>query len=211
MSDSEIWWETLTMSSESLAGLTNLTKGAYFEQLVAENTGGQLFDHFNNPDTDIIIDGVEFQIKATDNISYIKTVDDNIPIIATSEIAEKLGIINGGYSNEEITNSVELAFGGTVLDLNDTAIDAVLTGVSGLGILATIKGINHAQKKFDEGLEGIEAIFEGAGVAIIGTAKGFVDASEIAYKITMSKPSRFVGRIMVKFVMKLEKKLFNDK
>ena len=53
MSDSGIWWETLFLSSESLVGLAALTKGAYFEQLVSADTGGVLFEHFNNPNTDI--------------------------------------------------------------------------------------------------------------------------------------------------------------
>ncbi len=88
MSNSEIWWETLWMSPESHAGLVSLTKGAYFEQLVANDTGGELFEHFNNPGTDITIDGIEMQIKATDSVSYIATVDDEIPVIATNVVAE---------------------------------------------------------------------------------------------------------------------------
>ncbi|MEZ5497411.1 MAG: hypothetical protein R3F25_11405 [Gammaproteobacteria bacterium] len=80
MSNSEIWWETLWMSPESHAGLVSLTKGAYFEQLVASDTGGQLHEHFNNPDTDIVLGGVEFQLKATESVTYINSVDEEIPI-----------------------------------------------------------------------------------------------------------------------------------
>lgn len=207
MSDSEIWWESLWMSEESLSGLTNLTKGAYFEDLVAEDTGGKLFDNFNNPDTDIAIDGILFQIKATDSAYYISTVDEDIPVIATTEVAEKMGVIDGGYSNKELTNSVELALGGTIIDADDSAFDALLTGVGSLGLFATMKGINHAQQKFDHGMDGAEAIFEGAGVAIEGTAKGLVDASEMVYKLAMSKPSRFIGRLGLKALTKLDKKM----
>ncbi len=85
--DIEIWLDTLFMPAESLAGLASLTKGALFEQLVARNTGGELHEHFNTPYTDITIDGETFQIKATDSESYIDSVADGIPIIATSEIA----------------------------------------------------------------------------------------------------------------------------
>jgi hypothetical protein len=207
MSDSEIWWESLFMSSESLTGLSSLAKGAYFEQLVASNTGGQLFEHFNNPKTDITIDGIEMQIKATNSIPYISSVEEDIPIITTSEIADEVRAIDGGYSNEELSNSVELALGGAVVDIKDTAIDAALTGIGGLGIFATINGINHAQERFDSGVDGVEAIFEGAGVAIEGTAKALVDASEMVYNVAMSKPSRYVGRIVLKGLKKLDDKM----
>lgn len=208
LSDSDIWWESLFMSPESLAGLASLAKGAYFEQLVANDTGGELFEHFNNLGTDITIDGIEMQIKATDSVSYIASVDDEIPVIATSEVAEKTGAIDGGFTNEELTNLVELSLGGSVIDAKDTAIDAILTGAGTLGLLATINGINHAQEKFNSGVDGVEAIFEGAGVAIEGTAKGIVDASEMVYKAAMSKPSRFVGRTVLKGLKKLDEKLF---
>lgn len=207
MSNTEIWWETLWMSPESHAGLVSLTKGAYFEQLVANDTGGELFEHFNNPGTDITIDGIEMQIKATDSFSYIASVDDEIPVIATSEVAEKTGAIDGGYTNEEVTNSVEQALGGGVIDAKDTAVDMILTGVGTLGVFASIRGINHASERYRQGVDGAEAVFEGAGIAIEGTAKGLVDASEMVYNAAMSKPSRFVGRTVLKGLKNLEDKL----
>ena len=210
MSNTEIWWETLWMSPESHAGLVSLTKGAYFEQLVASETGGELFAHFNNPGTDITIDGIEMQIKATDSFSYIASVDDEIPVIATSEVAGEAGAIDGGYTNEELSTTVEQALGGGVIDAKDTAVDAILTGAGTLGVFATIQGINHASDRYNKGVDGVEAIFEGAGVAIEGTAKGIVDASEMVYKAAMSKPSRFVGRTVLKGLKNLDKKLFEE-
>ena len=201
MSDSEIWWESLWMLQESLTGLASLTKGAYFEQLVANDTGGQLFEHFNHKDTDIIIDGVAVQLKATDSVAYIESVDSHIPVITTSEVAEKTGMIDSGYSNEELSNSVDLALGGSVIDVGDTTIDALLTGVGGLGIFATINGINHAQEQYDNGKDGLKAIDEGIAVAVEGTAKGLVDASEF---VLMSGPVRFLGRALKKGINKLE-------
>ena len=111
------------------------------------------------------------QLKATDSASYVESVADWIPVIATTEVAQVTGAIDGGYSNEEIEGSVELALGGTVFDFQDTAVDALLTGVGGLGILATIKGINHAAARYQEGGDGGDAILEGIGVAVSGTAK----------------------------------------
>lgn len=210
MSNTEIWWETLWLSPDSLAGLTSLTKGAYFEQLVADDTGGELFEHFNNPDTDITIDGIEFQLKATNSVGYINSVDDEISVISTSEVAAKTSAIDSGYSNEDITNKVDLALGGTVIDAQDSAIDAILTGVGSLGLFATINGINHAQKQFDKGVKGEEAVFEGIGVAIEGTARGIVDASEMVYKVATSRPMRFTGRVLLKGLTKLDEKIMKQ-
>lgn len=170
MSDIEIWWETLWMSSDSLNGLASLTKGAYFEQLVAGDTGGALFEHFNHKDTDIIIDGVAIQLKATDSISYIESVDSGIPVIATSEVAEKTDAIDSGFLNAELSDSIDLALGGTVIDFADTTADTIFAGLGGLGLFATLRGIGHAARKFNNGGDGVEAIFEGTGIAIVGTA-----------------------------------------
>ena len=207
MSDSDIWWETLFMPAESLAGLAALTKGAYFEQLVAADTGGQLHEHFNQPDTDIVVDGTAFQIKATDSESYVDSVAEGIPVISTSEVALATGSIDSGYSNEELSNTVDLALGGTVVDVGDTAVDAILAGLGGLGFFATLEGLNHAVKKHENGGDGVEAIFEGAGVAIEGTARALVGAAEMGYKVLSSKPSRFVGRMMLKGLVKLDEKM----
>jgi hypothetical protein len=218
MSDVEIWWKTLWMAPEKLQGLASLTKGAYFEELVAVNTGGQLFEHFNHPETDIVIDGVEMQIKATDSIDYINSVDDDILVIATSEVALETGSIDGGYTNEELTNTVGLALGGSVLDIPDTAIDGILAGVGGFGLFATLKGLNSARIKYKKGGDDLESFLEGAGVTITQTAKTLVNTSEMVYKVAMSGPSRFIGRnvlkgakkIVLKGAKKLDEKLFGE-
>lgn len=210
MSNADIWWESLFMSSDSLVGLTSLVKGAYFEQLVAEDTGGQLFEHFNNPDTDIVIDGVAFQIKATDSVGYIESVAEGIPVISTSEVALSTGAIDSGFSNEEVTGAVELALGETVVDVGDTAVDAVLSGLGGLGVLATLEGINHAATKHKNGGDGVEAMFEGAGVAIEGTARALVGVAEMGYNVLASRPSRFIGRTILSGLKKLDDKLMEQ-
>lgn len=210
LSDSEIWWETLFLPSESLAGLIGLTKGAYLESLVASDSGGALFEHFNHPETDIVIDGVSFQIKATDSESYINSVSDGIPVIATSEVADVTGAIDSGYSNEELQEVISLAIGGSVIDVGDTAVDAVLTGVGALGVFATIDGINHALKEYEKGGDPVEAMFDGAGVAIEGTARAAVNTLELGYNLLNSRPSRFVGRTLLKGAIALDKKLFES-
>ena len=204
MSNSEVWWETLWLSPESHAGLVSLTKGAYFEQLVSEDMSGQLHDHFNAPGTDIIVNGTEMQIKATDSVAYINTVDDDIPVIATSEVAQASSAIDSGYSNEELANTVNNALGNSVFDAKDTAIDAILTGVGSLGIFATIKGINHACTQYKSGRDGGDSLFEGLGIAIEGTIKGIFDFAELLYKILYWPVRvfwvvlRFIFRIFIK-------------
>ena len=210
MSDADIWWESLFLPAESLVGLAALTKGAYFETLVAADTGGQLHEHFNNPDTDIVIDGVAFQIKATDSEAYVYSVEESIPVIATSEVASTTGVIDGGYSNEDITNAVDSALGGTVVDIGDTAADAILIGLGGLGFFATINGINHAADKYKNGGDAVEAIFEGAGVAVEGTARALVGAAEMGYNILTSRLSRFIGRTALKGVVKIGQTLSKE-
>ncbi|HWK15283.1 MAG TPA: hypothetical protein VNS02_12865 [Rhizobiaceae bacterium] len=210
MSDFEIWLKTLIMPGESLAGLVSLTKGAYFETLVEADLGGERFEHFNHPDTDIVVDGVAYQVKATDSTSYVESVADGIPVIATTEVAHITGVLDGGYTDEELASSVELALGGSVIDGQDTAVDALLTGVGGLGILATIKGINHAFAKHQEGGDGFDAMLEGAGVAVAGTAKGLIDTAELGYKALRSTPSRFVGRSLGKVAGAVGRRLFGS-
>lgn len=210
MSDFDIWLNTLVLPGESLAGLVSLTKGAHFEKLVEADLGGERFEHFNHPDTDIVIDGVAYQIKATDSESYVESVADGIPVIATTEVAQITAAIDGGYTDEELESSVEFALGGSVIDVQDTAVDALLTGVGGLGILATMRGINHAFAKHKEGGDGFEAVLEGAGVAVVGTAKAVVDTAELSAKVINSAPSRFAGRTLLKGVDAVGRKVFGN-
>ncbi len=209
MSDMEIWWETLWMSSDSLNGLASLTKGAYFEQLVANDTGGELFEHFNHKDTDIIIDSVATQLKATDSVSYIESVDSSIPVIATSEVAAKTDAMDSGFSNAELNDSIDLALGGTVIDFADTTADTLFAGLGGLGFFASLRGIARAARRYNNGGDGVEAIFEGVGIAIVGTAKGLVDLSEMAFNMATSRPCRFAGRSVLSGLEKLDRKLFS--
>lgn len=188
MTDAEIWWECLWMNDASLAGLTSLTKGAYFEMLVEESTGGELHEYFNHPDTDITIAGDEFQLKATDSIEYVNSVDEGIPIIATSEVAEFTDVIDSGFTNEEITEQTETALGGDVFDVGDGLADGVLGSLGGLGVFSTLQGFNHATKTYEETNDAPKAIEEGAGIAVVGTVKGLANLAELVFKLLTSRP-----------------------
>lgn len=201
MMDAEIWLDTLLLSGPQLAGLAALTKGAYFEALVEGDFGGERFEHFNHPDTDIVVDGVAYQIKATDSVDYIESVPDDIPVISTSEIADLTGSIDGGYTNEELTDVVDLAIGGTVVDISDTALDAVFTGIGGVGVLAIIRGVRRASARFRETGDAIASLFEGLSATATATAKTTVNAAELATKsvvgLATSKPAKFTGRVVL--------------
>ncbi len=197
------------MAPESMVGLAALTKGAYFEQLVAADFGGALHEHFNHPDTDIVIDGVAFQIKATDSVGYVNSVADEIPVIATSEVALRTDAINAGYTNEELNEAIDLALDGTVIDIGDTAVDSIMSGLGSIGLLATLKGINHAVKRHENGGAAAEAMFEGVGVAIEGSVSAVFGAAEMGFKVLTSRPSRFVGRVITKGFVKLDNKIFS--
>ncbi|EDL48259.1 hypothetical protein [Erythrobacter sp. SD-21] len=200
MSDAEIWLETLTMSGSQLAGLASLTKGALFEDHVADQFGGELFEPFNHPDTDIVIDGVEYQIKATDSAAYIESVPEDIEVISTSAVAAVTGSIDGGLTNVEITESIDLALGGTMIDMGDTALDAVLTGIGGVGLFSLLTGVRHASTKYKETGDIDKAVIAGGTAVVRGTASSVVNVSEIAVKgtvgIVTSKPARFAGRLV---------------
>lgn len=205
LSDGEIWWSSLWMSDAQLQGLQNLTKGAYFEDLVATKTGGTLFEHFNHKDTDIIIDGVEVQLKATDSVDYIESIDPEISVLATSEVADLTEAIDSGISNLDLTDSIELALGGTVLDFADTTADAIFSGLGGLGTFATLRGVHHGVKEYRNTGDLAQAFDEGVEVAIVGNLKGLVNTSEMVYKTATSRPSKFVGGVMWKGAKRIGK------
>lgn len=190
MSDSEIWWETLFMETDSLVGLSSLTKGALFENMVANDIGGELFEQFNHPVTDIVIDGTEIQLKATDSVSYVNNALENSTVMATSEVAENTGAIDSGILNEDLTDQVVNALGGTVLDVGDIAYDTFLGGSIGLGAIPTLKGLAHINKNVNDP----DRYIEGAEIAIVGTAKVLVDTSEMMYNVAKSRPGKAVGK-----------------
>lgn len=111
---------------ESLGGHVNNIKGILFEQeylnkMEDQGVDAYLFEHTNHPNSDMLIDNQEFQLKATDNVCYInETLESNpdIPIIATTEVANLINndmVIDSGISNTVLEESVsEVLFGTSV-------------------------------------------------------------------------------------------------
>lgn len=117
-----------TLSDESLEGHVNNIKGILFEQeyvnkMEEQGIEASLFQHTNHPDSDILIDGQEFQLKATDCKSYISsTLEQNpdIPIIATTEVANLINndtVIDSGISNTVLEESIAEAVLGTSIGI----------------------------------------------------------------------------------------------
>ena len=125
--------EYTNYTEEQLMGILNSVKGKYFELVVAErlNNGeqvGEIFlrngekaiiaDSLTQPGWDLQIvnelgEPIEYlQLKATDQLNYIKTTIDKYPsikILTTEEITKHLDeklILASDMSNEEITKMV---------------------------------------------------------------------------------------------------------
>lgn len=185
-SDSEIWFEMMLLNllnQNSYQGMANLAKGAYFEELVANNTNGILHENFNTPGTDITVDGELLQIKATDNLATINSIDPAISVIATTEVAEKSSAVNSGYTNFEVTQSTESALGGNPFDTSGSLIDGASFFVGSIGIFAIFRGLGSAgeyieknkKKRADKDVKDLEGdlnlLF---GASIIGIETAFV-------------------------------------
>ena len=197
MSDLEVWHETLSMPTEALVGLASLTKGAYFEKLVEHQFGGERFANFNHPDTDITIDGVAYQIKATDSEAYVNSVANHIPVISTTEVAEKTGAMDGGFTDADLSDAIDLAIGGSIIDFGDTMLDGITTGFGGLGVVAILKGTHSAWTEYSLNGDAANALGVGLKTTAVSTGKSFVTVAEAAYRsietIVTSPPVKSIG------------------
>lgn len=144
LSNEDIWFETMLLSiinPDSYQGMVNLAKGAYFEKLVANDTGGTLHENFNMKDSDMLLDGSLVQLKATDEQAVVNQIAPEITVIATSEVASKTSAIDSGYSNDEITQTTENALGGDIIDTSGSLTDGALIFSGGIGVLASLRGV----------------------------------------------------------------------
>ncbi|NTZ42144.1 hypothetical protein G7A66_03350 [Altererythrobacter sp. SALINAS58] len=177
--------------------MASLTKGAFFEKVVESGFGGERFANFNHPDTDITIDGIAYQIKATDSVAYVESVADHIPLIATSEVAEKTGVIDGGMTDFQLTETIDLALGGTVIDVSDTILDSATTGLGAVGIVAIIRGTHGAWSAYRKGETALGALGVGAKTTGVSTARSTVTLAELAFrgtKLAVRQTRRIVSR-----------------
>ena len=87
-----------------------------------------------------------------------------------------------------------------MIDMGDTALDAVLTGIGGVGLFSLLTGVRHASTKYKETGDIDEAVIAGGTAVVRGTASSSVNVSEIAVKgtvgIVTSKPARYAGTLV---------------
>jgi len=104
-------------SFDELKGHISNIKGILFEQevqdkLTQNRVENFLFEKTNHPDSDMIINGEEVQLKATENTSYINQAlseNPDIAVVATSEVASSIdneNVIDSGISDAILEEAV---------------------------------------------------------------------------------------------------------
>ncbi len=150
------------LDETQLNGMVSLVNGRYFENIVAEETGGTLFEAKNNPDTDMTLDGTEVSIKSND------TTADSITEFETISPQDL------GMDDAEIRERTAEVLDGDIID----ASDAVLSGAFGFGTMAMLQAAGKTIEEWEELSEhektNMRAAWYGArvtGRAAAGTAK----------------------------------------
>jgi hypothetical protein len=152
-------------SPQQMQGVANNVKGIYHELQFVEkynednhDTYAVLYEATNHQGSDVMIKSKEtdevleeYQLKATDNVSYVRAHQsryESIDVKATSEVAERIeGVETSNFSNVEMTLKVD----GTFEDLaNNTISDRVINSaeISGLAT-AGLEAINILTGKSD--------------------------------------------------------------
>lgn len=115
-----------TLSGAELRGVASNIKGIYHELAFVDTNNSsshdgetaQLFDVTNHPGADVRVtsgDGStrDIQLKAVGDSSSIATHQaryPDVPVMATSEVAESSGVVSSGFSNVQLRNEVEQCF-----------------------------------------------------------------------------------------------------
>lgn len=125
------------------------------------------------------------------------SVANHIPVISTSEIADAKGLIDGRYTNEALTDGVELVLGGPIIDLSDTALDAVFSGLGFISIIGLVKGIARGANIYRETGNAVEGLTSGVGVTFEESVWAIVNLFELvtrgAMAVSESKPARYLA------------------
>ena len=128
-----------SIDSDEMVGHISNIKGIVFENIISDTLNEQgleasLFEMTNHPISDICINDLgEIQLKATDSDYYIENtlnLHDDVPIIATSEVANSVDsdmVIDSGVNNTDLTDLVANSLDG--VDCSD-ATDAITDSVS---------------------------------------------------------------------------------
>lgn len=153
-------------SPEQQVGIINNVKGIYHEVafVQGENADGdewsaELIRDPYNPGSDVILkngltgETVEVQLKATDSVTYLNEHIDRYPgidVIATDEVAAKVGLTGSGFSNEGITEKVQTAVdslsGSEFAALAEDLEGILNVSVTGTTVVALLTGAHSVIK-----------------------------------------------------------------
>jgi hypothetical protein len=143
-------------------GMVNLVHGRYFENMVADATGGMLFEAKNHPDTDMVLEGTEYSIKSNDATA------DSITEFDTYSPQDL------GLDDAELRERTMEVMDGDIIDVTDV----LLSGAVGFGTMATLQAVGEGAQEW-KALEEWEKTKTKAAVigtkvtakAAVGTAK----------------------------------------
>ncbi len=134
MSDSQIVDYCNGLEPEQLNGMLSLVHGRHFENLVAESTGGILFEAKNHPDTDMIFNGTEYSIKSNDaTADGISDFDTYSPH-------------DFGWDDAELRDSTSEVLDGDIIDVTD----ALLSGALGFGTISTLQALGEGAQEWED-------------------------------------------------------------
>jgi len=122
------------LDEAELNGMVSLVNGRYFENIVAEATGGTLFESKNHPDTDMTLDGTEISIKSNDATADSITEFDTIS-------PQDLGMDDA----ELMERSAEV-LDGDIID----ATDALMSGTIGFGTMAMLEAAGKTLEEWEQ-------------------------------------------------------------
>lgn len=188
--DQELAEYVQSLDPSQMQGLSNLLIGVSHElrYYVEENNDGdqyivELFEATNHPGADVIItntltgDVEEYQLKATNYLSYIKKHNErygDIPVLATDEVASASDAIQStGIAYEDLEHDVDNVLSG--LDdvddpsvLSSMSVAAMITLARNINVLLKGNAVSEQEKKMliEDGVK--SAIVSGLVHTIIG-------------------------------------------
>lgn len=184
----EIAAHVQAMSPQQLVGFKNNIKGIAHEiqYARAENSDGdeyivELFEETNHSGADIRLintltgDVQELQLKATAYGAYVESHFERYPeiaLLATSEVAQELGVDSTGIANETLEQDME----NTLSELNAGSDPAVLDSMAFAGLVMLARNVNIILTSgADQGAQRKRMVADGAKASLVaGIAELFI-------------------------------------
>ncbi len=126
MSNDQIIDYCSDLSNEQIQGMVSLVHGRYFEDIVAAETGGTLFEAKNHADTDMTLDGEEISIKSND--ATADSIED-VETISPQDL---------DMDDQELYDATAAA-----LDGSDFMVDALFDGFVTMGATMVVRAMLH--------------------------------------------------------------------